>query len=315
MYTRTIARPRLAVFAGAAGASVVMLLLLMASVASDGHVRSTPMKTAVIKPPPEKPVELATPETQRYINGLTDQKRRFVTMLSSAIEDQNQHILAQRRQLLEIFSSLIGGGSLSDADVAVVASIAGEYDIDINQTPDEATWTELFRRVDAIPPSLPLSQSAKESGWGTSRLARENNNYFGERCFERGCGAIPPQRQAGTTHEIADFASVEESVHSYFRNINTHPAYAELRKLRMQMRRQSKPLEGALLADGLHRYSTLGVSYIRDVKSLIRSNKLDKLDQTIIIGGADSRQLLSSAATETSTVVGNNINARRMVVR
>jgi len=306
MHTRMIAHSRAVVFAGVAGVSLIVLLLLLVNVAADGHARSTPVNTAAVKPP-ATPVRLATPGAQYYLNGLTDQKRRFVSMLSSAIEQQNQRILAQRQQLLEIFSSLIGGGSLSNADVAVVASIASEYDIEIKQEPDEATWTELFRRVDAIPPSLPLSQSAQESGWGTSRLARQNNNYFGERCFERGCGVIPPQRQLGTTHEIADFANVEESVQSYFRNINTHSAYAPLRKLRMQLRLQSKPLEGALLADGLHRYSTRGVGYIRDVKALIRSNKLDKLDQTII-GGGGSRQLLSSA-------VATNTSANKLAVR
>jgi Bax protein len=293
MHKGMIAHSRAVVLAGVAGVSVIALLLLLVSVAADGHARGSPVKTAVVKLP-DKPVKLATPATQQYLNGLTEKKRRFVTMLSSAIEHQNQRILAQRQQLLTIFSSVVGGAGLADADMAAVTAIASEYDVEIGQTLDEATWTELFRRVDAIPPSLPLSQAAQESGWGTSRLARQNNNYFGERCFARGCGEIPPQRTPGSRHEIADFDSVDESVQSYFRNLNTHPAYAQLRKLRMQLRLQARPLEGALLADGLHRYSTLGSSYIRDVKSLIRSNRLDQLDQTIA-GGAASRQLLSSA--------------------
>jgi Bax protein len=276
-----------------AGISVIMLLLLLVSVAADGYVRGAPLKTASVKGPVQ-PATLAVPDTQQYLDGLTAKKRRFVTMLASAIEHQNHRILKQRQQLLDIFSRVVGGAGLNDADKATVAAIADEYEVDVKSSLDEAAWTELFRRVDAIPPSLPLSQAAKESGWGTSRLARQNNNYFGERCFERGCGQVPPQRQAGTKHEIADFANVEESVQSYFRNINTHVAYSSLRKLRMQMRLQAKPLEGALLADGLHRYSTLGSSYIRDVKSLIRSNKLDQLDQTFA-SGAGSRQLLSSA--------------------
>lgn len=293
MLTRMFMRSRAMVFAGLAAISVITLLLLLASVAADGHVRSAPLKATALKAA-EKPARRAIPDTQQYLDGLTVKKRRFVTMLSSAIEHQNHRILKQRQQLLGIFSRVVGGAGLNDADKATIAAIADEYEVDIKSTVDEATWTELFRRVDAIPPSLPLSQAAKESGWGTSRLARQNNNYFGERCFERGCGQVPPQRQAGTKHEIADFANVEDSVRSYFRNINTHVAYDSLRKLRMQMRLQARPLEGALLADGLHRYSTLGSSYIRDVKSLIRSNRLDQLDQTIA-AGADSRQLLSSA--------------------
>src|SRR5262249_13362987 len=161
----------------------------------------------------------------QYLDGLTVQKRRFVTILSSAIEQQNHRILAQRQQLLKIFSGVAAGNGLGAADMATITALAAEYEIEINQRPEETTWSELFRRVDAMPPSLVRSQAATESGWGTSRLARQNNNYFGERCFERGCGMVPPQRVAGTKHEIADFNSVEESVQSYFRNINTHPAY------------------------------------------------------------------------------------------
>lgn len=303
MHKRMIAHSRAVVLAGAAGISVIAMLLLLASIAASGSMRSTPPGTADVKLP-ERPAKLATPDTQQYLNGLTEKKRRFVTVLSSAIEHQNQRILAQRQQLLEIFSRVIGGAGLDATDAAVIAAIASEYDVEIRQNLDEATWSELFRRVDAIPPSLALSQAATESGWGTSRLARQNNNYFGERCFERGCGMVPPRRVAGTTHEIADFASVEESVQSYFRNINTHSAYAELRKLRMQLRLQARPLEGALLADGLHRYSTRGGGYIKDVKLLIRSNKLDQLDQTIA-GNAGSRQLVSAATI--TTIAGGQL--------
>lgn len=301
MPERIIAHSRAIVFSGMAGASVILLLLLLVNVIADSHESRASAKV-VTTDPSARQVAMAKPDTQQYLDGLTAKKRRFVTILSSAIEHQNQQILAQRQQLLEIFSRVVGGAGLSAADMATVTAIATEYDLKIETALNENTWTELFHRVDAIPPSLVLSQAAKESGWGTSRLARQNNNYFGERCFARGCGVVPPQRQPGTTHEIADFDSVEASVGSYFHNINTHSAYAALRKLRMQLRLEARPLEGALLADGLHRYSTLGVSYIRDVKSLIRSNKLDQLDQTMT-GGAGSSQLLSSTAVGNRTEI------------
>ena len=37
----------------------------------------------------------------------------------------------------------------------------------------------LLVRVDTVPASLALAQAAKESGWGTSRFAREGYNLFG----------------------------------------------------------------------------------------------------------------------------------------
>lgn len=34
--------------------------------------------------------------------------------------------------------------------------------------------------MDILPPSLALAQAAEESGWGTSRFAREGNALFGQ---------------------------------------------------------------------------------------------------------------------------------------
>ena len=45
------------------------------------------------------------------------------------------------------------------------------------------TLRELLRRVDVIPPSLVLAQGAIESGWGTSRFARQGNNLYGQRVW------------------------------------------------------------------------------------------------------------------------------------
>ena len=39
---------------------------------------------------------------------------------------------------------------------------------------------EYLEKIDVIPVSLVLAQSAVESAWGSSRFAREGNNIFGE---------------------------------------------------------------------------------------------------------------------------------------
>ncbi|MFT4835563.1 MAG: Bax protein [Psychromonas sp.] len=36
----------------------------------------------------------------------------------------------------------------------------------------------LFNKVDILPPSLALAQAAEESGWGTSRFAKEGNSFL-----------------------------------------------------------------------------------------------------------------------------------------
>jgi Bax protein len=140
----------------------------------------------------------------------------------------------------------------------------------------------LLHRVDILPPSLVLAQAATESGWGTSRFAREGNNLFGQRTYRPGNGIVPANRPDGETHEVKRFGTLFESVRSYMRNLNTHLAYRELRDLRAQLRRSGRPLSGALLADGLNAYSTRSSDYITDVRAIIRANDLSRANQAFL---------------------------------
>lgn len=121
-----------------------------------------------------------------------------------------------------------------------------------------------------------LAQAAKESGWGTSRFAREGNNYFGIWCFFKGCGVTPLRRDAGRSHEVAIFDSVEQGLRYYIRAINTHVAYDGMRDLRAEKRRNNKALAGVTLASRLERYSERGMAYVREVQSMIRYNGLQR---------------------------------------
>ncbi len=135
---------------------------------------------------------------------------------------------------------------------------------------------ELLRRVDTVPASLVLAQSAKESGWGTSRFAREANNLFGVRCFSAGCGLTPRKRRQGQRHEVRLYDSIQDSISAYILTINTHPAYESLRGIRARTRAADGHPDGLLLAEGLLRYSTRGLAYVQEIQALIRSNNLQQ---------------------------------------
>ena len=126
-------------------------------------------------------------------------------------------------------------------------------------------------RVDILPPELVLSQAATESGWGTSRMARKLNNFFGHYCFEKGCGVSPYRRNG--SGEVKSFDSPELAVQAYMRNVNTHPAYKQVRQMRADMRAEVKPLDAVALAKGLNRYSTMGDGYVRKIQGMIRTNQ------------------------------------------
>ena len=58
-------------------------------------------------------------------------------------------------------------------------------------------------------------------------------------------------------------------------NLNSHPAYEPLRKIRAELRAAGKPITSLALADGLRSYSERGGSYVETLKGIIRVSDLD----------------------------------------
>jgi len=137
---------------------------------------------------------------------------------------------------------------------------------------------ELLHRVDAIPPSLALAQSASESGWGTSRFAEEGNALFGQ--WSTGKGIVPAQQRSAThgDHRVAAFESTGMSVWSYALNLNTHAGYKEFRARRADVRRQGRTVRGTDVVDTMVHYSERGQAYVNELKTLMRQNHLEIAD-------------------------------------
>ncbi|WP_413698616.1 glucosaminidase domain-containing protein [Psychromonas sp. KJ10-10] len=129
-----------------------------------------------------------------------------------------------------------------------------------------------------MPPSLAVVQAAKESGWGTSRFAREGNALFGQWDFT-GQGIKPlQQREELGNYSIATFTSPFASVEGYMLNINTNEAYLETRQLRAKIRSNNKRITGIELAPTLDKYSETGKVYTDDLLKMIKYNELESLD-------------------------------------
>ena len=134
-------------------------------------------------------------------------------------------------------------------------------------------------RVDIIPISLALAQSAIESGWGTSRYSREGNAVFGQYTFDESKGLKPKDRNDNDEFFIKKFPNLSESVRSYLKNINTHLAYSDFREERKKLRMSGENLSGYKLVNFLKDYSERRESYIKDVKEIISSNNFQKYDK------------------------------------
>jgi len=210
---------------------------------------------------------------------VTARKTAFFEFLIPLIDSANQNLKNERQALLEIREYYQHKNTLRPAHRRQLAVWLAHYTSNSGEIPSSQGEVEMFSiletRINQIPSSLVLAQAANESAWGTSRFAREANNLFGEWCFKPGCGVIPKNRSAGAKHEVRKFATIKDSISSYFKNINSHEAYQQLRKIRQQLQVENKKLSGYILAGGLIKYSEKGQLYIDEIRQMIISNKLE----------------------------------------
>jgi Bax protein len=192
-----------------------------------------------------------------------DKKRRFFNFMRPIINAENAKVLALREKLIS--------AKKSDANHYLIVKTADNYSVDWHGTSDN--WKKLLERVDAVALEVALAQSANESAWGQSRFAKQGNNFFGQWCYKKGCGIIPEKSDAGSQHEVTTFKSVNASVRSYIKNINTGRVYAPLRIVRRKNRAQGKVANAYNQAGGLIKYSQRREAYVKEIQSIIRENK------------------------------------------
>lgn len=83
------------------------------------------------------------------------------------------------------------------------------------------------------------------------------------------CQSLSPQGG----REVKSFESPTLAIQAYMKNVNTHPAYNQVRKLRADMRAEVKPLDAVVLAKGFRRYSSQGDRYVQKIQGMIKTNR------------------------------------------
>ncbi len=205
------------------------------------------------------------------IYNVRERKFAFFSYLLPAIQAENEHILSLRATLQRLHQKVLKGQALTAKESKWIGELSEYYRV---ETDDRTKlFNTLLRRVDIVPETLVLIQAANESGWGTSRFAQSARNFFGQWCWTDGCGIVPGERPDGESYEVRLFDSMEASVKSYIRNLNTHFAYQELRSIRSRLRLNEEPITAVPLTAGLVSYSTRGEDYITELQQMIRVNR------------------------------------------
>ncbi len=225
------------------------------------------------RPSEERPLVLAAslPPDLGEMNDVERRKRAFVGIVLPLAHETNQAIMADRRFVEAVAGCRQADQPLAPADEARLEALAATYKA-------EGDLDTLRRRLDVVPTSLLLAQAAIESGWGTSRFAREGNALFGQRTTAADSGIKPQGLEEATPVRVAAFPHLLASVGAYIHNLNTQPAYKAFRERRAALREAGREPDGLDLAVTLTAYSERGDAYVDDVQAIIRANRFDVLD-------------------------------------
>lgn len=240
------------------------------------------------------------PPDLRQASSTEQRKIAFIGSLLPLVLMANEEILGQREELQRLLAKQAGGEALSLEEQGWLVALAEFYDVEPGD--DE----ELLLRVDALPVSLTLAQAIEESGWGTSRYARDGNALFGQRTWHKNVPGLTARKDGQTLdHRARAFSDLMQSVRAYMHNLNTHNAYRKLRGERARLRGEGAAVEGAHLAGFLGSYAE-NETYVDNLRRLMRHNELASYEAAALTAGpataeADSDAKLPAAEVEDLT--------------
>lgn len=196
----------------------------------------------------------------------------LILMANEELRAERAHVKALKARYPGV-SVETGMDPLADADRLWLEALHRRYGV------EPGDWRSLLLRLDEIPVSLMMAQAIQESGWGTSRFARDGNALFGQRTWNsEEDGIVPDLRAEGQSFRVKSFPDLMSAIRSYMFNLNTHEAYEKLRAKRAQLREQPAAAPGQTLAAALTRYSEESGGYVKALRGLIRANDLDELN-------------------------------------
>jgi Bax protein len=196
---------------------------------------------------------------------VAEKKKRFFALLVPAVEDVHKELEAQYLQVKKDVQN--------HTHLAKIAALKKKY--------KAKTDKELLVKIKPHPMSITLAQAAMESAWGTSRFFREANNIFGVHSISSDVPRVKASKKRfGQTVWIRKFANLDEAIRQYYYMLSTVPKFRNFRK----MNYADKPVYE--LVNELKEYSVRGDAYVKELRSMIRYNKLTKYDTNAVKEGA-----------------------------
>ena len=186
-------------------------------------------------------------------------KQIFIDTLIPTIEKIRAKVEADKQYVI----SLIEKEILTEEEKLFLNEMFTKYKV------KSKSKKELVHKMVVPPTSFILGQASLESGWGSSKLAKEGNNLFAIRSTLRDKEKTV---YLGPNQFYKKYESMEDSVEDYIMTLSRHSSYSNLRKA------INDGEETMVLVKHLGNYSEVKNIYEQRLTQIITKNNLVKYD-------------------------------------
>ena len=186
-------------------------------------------------------------------------KQIFIDTLIPTIEKIRAKVEADKQYVI----SLIEKEILNEEEKLFLNEMFTKYKVRSRSKKD------LVHKMVVPPTSFILGQASLESGWGSSKLAKEGNNLFAIRSTLK-----DKERTVylGPNQFYKKYESIEDSLVDYIMTLSRHSSYSNLRKA------INNGEETIVLVKHLGNYSEVKYIYEQRLTQIITKNNLVKYD-------------------------------------
>lgn len=186
-------------------------------------------------------------------------KQIFIETLLPMIEKIKESIKEDK----EYIETLSEKKELNEEEKIHLDEMFKKYNVKTNKIND------LLHKMIIPPTSLILAQASLESGWGTSKVAKEGNNLFGMRSTLK-----DPSRavKINSKNFYKKYSDIEASVEDYIVTISRHKSYSKLREA------INSGKSSIYLVNHLGDYSEVQDIYAKRLAQIITKNNLQAHD-------------------------------------
>ena len=183
-------------------------------------------------------------------------KKLYAKILTALILRENEKILNERILFLLLKEKADKGEKWTSKEQAYFNYLVDKYDSIVLKTiPTQIN--DLIIKIDEIPPSLAVAQSALDTEFGKKNIS----SPFGQQ------GWLDHQ-----TYAPVSYSNLSDAVRAYVLEMNSTPNYEDWHYLRAQQNQRQTPKGSLYIAGGLRTYRPEDITYIEKVRKVLTEN-------------------------------------------